>query len=291
MPYDYSDAPPPRDLELIPSNTIATLILHIQGGGAGEDGMLKRSKDGRCEMLDIEFVVVDGEYAKRKFWENWIVEGMPITPRPSRSAAAGSGPSSIQRLGLRPERHQPAGARRSHQELQGARGPDLHRQDRHREGHAEERRLGRELARQEHHRGDHHARPEGVAPGRAAAALQRRRPGTTWISCAVRRGAVNVHAAHRSPGMGVMKRASRTIGQVSLSALEDEWQRRATAAAIAGARGVVQADGPIPPGTPDRTTLGYRMGMGRRRCPVRLDQDACRAGGQPNSSIPSAPSA
>jgi len=47
-----------------------------------------------------------------------------------------------------------------------------------------------------------------------------------------------------------MKRASRTIGQVSLSALEDEWQRRATAAAIAGARGVIQKDGPIPPGTP-----------------------------------------
>ena len=46
-----------------------------------------------------------------------------------------------------------------------------------------------------------------------------------------------------------MKKASRTIGQVSLSTLEDEWQRRATAAAITGARGVVQAGGPIPPGT------------------------------------------
>jgi hypothetical protein len=45
-------------------------------------------------------------------------------------------------------------------------------------------------------------------------------------------------------------RKIRTIGQASLSALEDEWQRRATAAAIAGARGVVQMDGPIPPGTP-----------------------------------------
>jgi hypothetical protein len=45
-------------------------------------------------------------------------------------------------------------------------------------------------------------------------------------------------------------RKLRTVGQVSLSALEDEWQRRATAAAIAGARGVVQMDGPIPPGTP-----------------------------------------
>jgi len=42
----------------------------------------------------------------------------------------------------------------------------------------------------------------------------------------------------------------RTIGEVSLSALEDEWQRRATAAAIEAARGVVQIDGPVPPGTP-----------------------------------------
>lgn len=37
---------------------------------------------------------------------------------------------------------------------------------------------------------------------------------------------------------------------VSLTALEDEWQRQATSAAITGARGVVQMDGPIPPGTP-----------------------------------------
>jgi len=40
------------------------------------------------------------------------------------------------------------------------------------------------------------------------------------------------------------------IGQVSLSAIEDQWQRNATAAAIAAARGVVRTDGPIPPGTP-----------------------------------------
>jgi len=49
--------------------------------------------------------------------------------------------------------------------------------------------------------------------------------------------------------VGVVKKI-RTVGEVSLSALEDQWQRDATAAAIAGARGVVQVDGPIPPGTP-----------------------------------------
>jgi hypothetical protein len=45
-------------------------------------------------------------------------------------------------------------------------------------------------------------------------------------------------------------RKVRQIGTVSPSALEDEWQRRATVAAIEAARKVVQADGPIPPLTP-----------------------------------------
>jgi hypothetical protein len=43
---------------------------------------------------------------------------------------------------------------------------------------------------------------------------------------------------------------TRKVGLVSLSAIEDAWQRRATEAAIAAARGVVKHDGPIPPGTP-----------------------------------------
>jgi len=46
-----------------------------------------------------------------------------------------------------------------------------------------------------------------------------------------------------------MKKA-RAVRQVSLSALEDQWQRDATSAAIVAMRGVVQVDGPIPPGTP-----------------------------------------
>jgi len=48
-----------------------------------------------------------------------------------------------------------------------------------------------------------------------------------------------------------VKKKTRAIGEVSLSALEDVWLRQATEAAIAGARGVAQnLDGPIPPGTP-----------------------------------------
>jgi hypothetical protein len=43
---------------------------------------------------------------------------------------------------------------------------------------------------------------------------------------------------------------NRPVAQVSPAALEDVWQRRATAAAIGAARQVIQIDGPIPPGTP-----------------------------------------
>jgi hypothetical protein len=49
--------------------------------------------------------------------------------------------------------------------------------------------------------------------------------------------------------MGVVKKKTHTIGEVSLSALEDVWLRQATEAAIAGARGVISMNGPIPPGT------------------------------------------
>jgi hypothetical protein len=61
--------------------------------------------------------------------------------------------------------------------------------------------------------------------------------------------------------MGIVMKKVRATGEVSLSALEDQWQRDATAAAIAAARGVVQIDGPIPPGTPvgrlSETELGW----------------------------------
>jgi hypothetical protein len=75
MPFNYSTAPPPRDIELIPHGTVATLSTHLRPGGAGEGGLLKRSKDGTCEMLDVEFIVVDGLYKGRKFWEYFVVIG------------------------------------------------------------------------------------------------------------------------------------------------------------------------------------------------------------------------
>jgi hypothetical protein len=61
--------------------------------------------------------------------------------------------------------------------------------------------------------------------------------------------------------MGALMKKSGTIGTISPSALEDEWQRRATAAAIEAARNVVTLGGPVPPGTPvgrlNDTELGW----------------------------------
>jgi hypothetical protein len=75
MPYDYTDAPPPRDMEIIPHGTIATLVLHIRPGGVGEDGMLKRSKAGDAEMLVCEFTLTDGTHKGRKVFEHLLLEG------------------------------------------------------------------------------------------------------------------------------------------------------------------------------------------------------------------------
>jgi len=74
MPFDYTDAPPPS-FDLIPDGTTATVSIHIRPGNVGEDGMLKRSRDGDCEMLDCEFTVLDGTYKGRKFWHNLLLVG------------------------------------------------------------------------------------------------------------------------------------------------------------------------------------------------------------------------
>jgi hypothetical protein len=75
MPIDFSDAATQSGNTLIPKNTIARLHLSIRPGGHGEGGWLRMNKAGNALMLDCEFTVVDGEYARRKFWSLFTVEG------------------------------------------------------------------------------------------------------------------------------------------------------------------------------------------------------------------------
>jgi len=61
--------------DVIPEGTIVIVQMNIRAGGAGEDGLLKRSSNGKAEMLDCEFVVVEGEHRKRKFRGNMVISG------------------------------------------------------------------------------------------------------------------------------------------------------------------------------------------------------------------------
>jgi hypothetical protein len=73
--HDFNNADPQRSFDVIPDGTIATVRMTVRPGSAGEGGWLRRSKDGESEALDCEFVVLDGQYAKRKFWSLFTVAG------------------------------------------------------------------------------------------------------------------------------------------------------------------------------------------------------------------------
>ncbi len=82
MNYDLNDAQPQMAPigELIPDGTFAKIRLTIRSGGV--DGatpmdarLLKASQHSDARMLDCEFTVVDGPYARRKFWQNFTVAG------------------------------------------------------------------------------------------------------------------------------------------------------------------------------------------------------------------------
>ncbi len=75
MAFDFNNAPEQREGGLIADGTIAVVHMTVRPGSAGEGGWLKRSKDGSSQAMDCEFTVVDGPFAKRKFWSLFTVEG------------------------------------------------------------------------------------------------------------------------------------------------------------------------------------------------------------------------
>lgn len=75
MALDFNGAEEQREGGLITDGTVAVVHLTIRPGNSGEGGWLKRSKDGGSQALDCEFTVVEGPFAKRKFWALFTVEG------------------------------------------------------------------------------------------------------------------------------------------------------------------------------------------------------------------------
>jgi hypothetical protein len=87
--YDFNDADTQRKFDVIPHGTIATVRMTVRPGSAGEGGWLRRSKDGGSEALDCEFVVLDGPFAKRKFWTLFTIAG--TTPGHGEAANISAG--------------------------------------------------------------------------------------------------------------------------------------------------------------------------------------------------------
>jgi hypothetical protein len=75
MTIDFNEASGQREFDLIPADAVVTLVVKVRGGGAGPDGTLRRSKDGRSEGLDLELTVVDGPFIKRKLWVLLTLQG------------------------------------------------------------------------------------------------------------------------------------------------------------------------------------------------------------------------
>lgn len=82
MNFDLNDAGPqiaPMG-ELLPDGTFAKVMMKLRPGGANgasemDAGLLKASPHSDAKMLDCEFTVTEGPYARRKFWQNFTVAG------------------------------------------------------------------------------------------------------------------------------------------------------------------------------------------------------------------------
>ena len=75
MPFDFNTAKEQSDYDLIPVGTVAVVQMNIRAGECGEDDILSRSKSSEAEGLDSVFTVVEGKYAKRKFFAFQVVSG------------------------------------------------------------------------------------------------------------------------------------------------------------------------------------------------------------------------
>jgi hypothetical protein len=71
---DFNDADQ-QLYDLIPANTIAPVVMTVRPGGKGEDGWFRESQSSDAIMLDCEFTVSAGPYARRKFWKLFVFSG------------------------------------------------------------------------------------------------------------------------------------------------------------------------------------------------------------------------
>ena len=80
--FDLNDVEPIHSGELIPDGSFAKVTMTLRPGGIDgpteiDKGLLKASNSPGSDVLslDCEFTVVEGPFAKRKFWQTFTVTG------------------------------------------------------------------------------------------------------------------------------------------------------------------------------------------------------------------------
>jgi hypothetical protein len=64
-----------NDNGLIPAKTVAIIQMRLRSGDDYLEGVLKRTRNGDAYTLDIEYTVVEGQYATQKFNGYPLVQG------------------------------------------------------------------------------------------------------------------------------------------------------------------------------------------------------------------------
>ena len=82
MTFDMNDAEQQKTGELIPDGTFAKVTMILRPGGIDgqakiDQCLLRAPKDPTSDvrMLDCEFTVLEGPFARRKFWQMFTVQG------------------------------------------------------------------------------------------------------------------------------------------------------------------------------------------------------------------------
>ena len=82
MTYDMNDAQPQMTSDIIPDGTFAKITMifkpgTIDGASPVDARLLKHSNSpgSDVQQIDAEFTVVEGPYARRKFWQFFTVLG------------------------------------------------------------------------------------------------------------------------------------------------------------------------------------------------------------------------
>ena len=99
--YDLNDAQPQMlpTGDPIPDGTFARIRITIRRGGVDgsvpmDKGLLKASATSDAKMLDCEFTVLEGPFAKRKFWQTSPSPAARSTRKASRRAGTSPRPPS-----------------------------------------------------------------------------------------------------------------------------------------------------------------------------------------------------